>query len=204
MMPFYPENKQVPESLQTDAFVICPLTPAHVALDYAALMSSKEMLRLWSGSPWPSDDFTLAENLEDLKWHWDEHQKRIAFTFTVLNPAEDTCLGCIYIKPFTEILADNPEWETAVKTDTSTGSVTVLTAVPSHSALVRFWTIENLDKTLLILLQKWFTTEWAFSEIYWHTPANNHQQIKLFHTTGLQNLGSIQMPTRGGGHIIFK
>lgn len=195
-MAFYPENAPVPEKLQTEAFLIRPLTPAHVELDYAALMSNKEMLRLWSGSSWPADDFTLAENLSDLEWHWSEHQERIAFTFTVLNITEDSCLGCVYIKPFTEILIDNPEWNTAVSTSATNAS--------PHSALVRFWTINNLDKTLLPFLQQWFSTKWAFPEIYWHTPTNNSHQINAFQAVGLQTVGAIQLPNRGGQHILFK
>ncbi len=193
-MNFYPINTPVPERLQTDEFVIVPLTPAHVELDYAALMSSKKMLRLWSGSPWPTDDFTLDENLDDLQWHWDEHQKRIAFTFTVLNPTEDTCLGCVYIKPITEILASNKEW---------------MQAISDHSALVRFWAAQptlaqELDKTLLQALRQWFATDWVFTEIFWHTPIKNQQQINLFQTSGLQKMGLIPLPNRGGSHILFK
>lgn len=191
-MTFYPENAPVPEKLQTETCIIRPLTPAHVKLDYAALMSNKEMLRLWSGSSWPADDFTLAENLSDLEWHGSEHQERIAFTFTVLNTTEDSCLGCIYIKPFIEILVDTPGWNTDAA------------SVSPHTALVRLWTINNLDKTLLPFLQQWFSTKWAFSEIYWHTPANHSQQINAFQAVGLQTVGAIQLPNRGGQHILFK
>jgi RimJ/RimL family protein N-acetyltransferase len=200
-MTFYPDEASVPERLEISDFVLIPLTPDHVELDYAALMSNKEMLRLWSGSPWPGDDFSLADNLEDLKWHWDEHQKRIAFTFTVLNPKEDACLGCVYIKPITEILADNPEWETSA----STGSADV----SRQSALVRFWVVESaiahkLDKTLLLTLRQWFDLEWAFPEVYWHTSVKNQQQITLFQNGGLQNVGRIQLPNRGGAHFLFQ
>ncbi len=201
-MNFYPDNAPIPESLISKKFVLYPLTPAHVALDYAALMSSKEMLRLWSGSPWPSDEFTLAENQEDLAWHWDEHQKRIAFTFTVLNPTEDRCLGCVYIKSMAEAYAE------PVEADTSTGSVTDSTGSVTD-ALVRFWVAQpylaqNLDKTLLLALRQWFSAEWSFTDIFWHTPANNPQQIALFQTNGLQNLGKIHLPNRGGEHLLFK
>lgn len=193
-MPFYTNETPVPEILRTDDFVIRPLTPAHVALDYAALMSSKEMLRLWSGSSWPSDGFTLAENETDLAWHWHEHQNRLAFTFTVLNPSEDVCLGCIYIKPITEILEDNAELETAVS---------------PNSALVRFWVAQpylskNLDKTLLLALQHWFATAWAFPEVYWHTPTADTQQIALFQENGLQQQLLIHISTRGGAHFLYK
>lgn len=192
-MTFYPENEQVPEYLQTEEFVILPLTPTHVELDYAALMSNKEMLRLWSGSPWPSNDFTLAQNLADLEWHWSEHQERIAFTFTVLNHTEDRCLGCIYIKPMAEILAHNETWQALAEP----------VEAPAHNALIRFWTINNLDSTLFPILQQWFTTDWAFSKIYWHTPGNNQPQITLFQNNGLTSLGHIQMPGRGGSHHLF-
>lgn len=204
-MSFYPENEPIPGKLQTEDFVIQPLTPAHVELDYAALMSSKEMLRLWSGSPWPSTKFTLAENLGDLEWHWSEHQERIAFTFTVLNPEEDTCLGCIYIKPITEILTDTADWEVEPELAGKSNKI----VISDYTALIRFWVVEpmlsqNLDKTLLHNLRQWFSTEWVFTEIYWHTPANNPQQINLFQTNGLQNVGTIQLPNRGGEHILFK
>ena len=203
-MNFYPDHALVPENLRTDKFVLMPLTPNHVTLDYAALMSNKEMLRVWSGSPWPSDEFTLAENREDLAWHWDEHQKHIAFTYTVLNPIEDTCLGCVYIKSMTEVFATNEEWKTAVEPiEAGTEPVEV------YNALVRFWTIQsnstqNLDKTLLNSLCQWFSAEWAFKDVFWHTPANNTQQITLFQTNDLQNLGQIMLPDRGGKHTLFK
>ena len=193
-MRFYPDDAPLPDILRTADFVIRPLTPTHAALDYAALMSSQEMLRLWSGSSWPSDDFTLANNRKDLAWHWREHQKRIAFTYTVLNPAENTCLGCVYIKPVTDILANNVGWETAVSNQ--------------PTALVRFWAAQpylpqKLDKTLLTTLQQWFAAEWVFSEIYWHTHIENQQQIALFQASGLQKHTLAQMPDRGGAHLIF-
>mgnify|MGYP002713015506 CR=1 FL=1 len=196
-MSFYPENERVPKKLQTDAFVIRPLTPTHVALDYAALMDNKAMLRLWSGSAWPADDFTHADNLYVLGWHWSEHLSRIACTCTVLNPTENACLGCIYIKPMSELLLNNPNW---LATVTATGSVTVA----NHSALVRFWTVNNLDETLLPILRYWFSTAWAFPEIYWHTPANNQPQIATFQNSGLTSLGCIQLPHRGGSHNLYK
>ena len=201
-MQFYPDDTPVPEILRTDDFVIRPLTPAHVELDYAALMCSQEMLRLWSGSPWPSDDFTLADNRQDLVWHWDEHQKRIAFTYTVLNLAEDTCLGCVYIKPITDILADDEGWGTAC---TEPAEVAVSN---QPTALVRFWSAQpylsqKLDKALLVALQQWFAAEWAFSDVYWHTRTENQQQIALFQANGLQKHSLVQMPGRGDEHFLF-
>src|SRR4029453_16543783 len=76
-----------------------PLRANDVERDYEAVMSSPLMLRTWSLSGWPSDDFSLAENLEDLRRHEAEHQRREAFTFTILEPNGLRCVGFVYIAP---------------------------------------------------------------------------------------------------------
>lgn len=192
-MTFYPEDAPVPELWATEKVVLRPLSPQDAALDHAALLVSKEMLRLWSGSDWPADDFTVADNVNDLAWHWQEHQERLAFTYTVLNPAETLCLGCVYIKPISDIFADNVE---------------VVTAVSPHSALVRFWITapylaQNLDSYLLNRLRQWFASAWRFPEVYWHTRLENSQQVTLFQAAGLKTVAPIFMPERGGKHLLF-
>ena len=98
-MRFYPDDAPVPASLVTPEFMLKPLDASHVELDFDALMSSRPRLNLWSGNLWPRDDFTLAENLEDLEGHDVEQRAREAFTYTVLDPARQQCLGCVYINP---------------------------------------------------------------------------------------------------------
>ena len=193
MTQFYPEPLPVPQGLQTAEFRIRPLTPDHVQLDYDALMSSKTMLRLWGGHSWPSDDFTLADNLKDLAWHAREQRERIAFTYTVLTPAEDLCLGCVYIKPLTGIVAENAG---------------VFTAVAPQDALVRFWVIqtrlaEGLDLRLLEALIQWFNIAWRFSRVVFHTREVNQQQAALLQSR-LNFLFPIQISNRGGTHLCFE
>ena len=74
-MTFYPPERNLPDSLKTAEFHLLPLTPAHVEIDYEAVIASREMLNLWSGSDWPTPDFTLAANLADLEWHDREYQE---------------------------------------------------------------------------------------------------------------------------------
>lgn len=189
-MRFYPPNAAVPEILQTPEFTLRPLTPAHVELDHAALMTSKQMLRLWSGRPeggWPSDDFSVEENMADMEWHYGDHLARTAFTFTVLNPAEDTVLGCIYIVPFEPLMANNPHLAEQISDD---------------AALVRFWAIEprladGLDALLLRAMLRWFNDEWAFSQAYFHVYEEHAQQIEMFESTGLAKVADINLPNRG-------
>lgn len=82
-----------------------PLTTDLVDDDYAAVMATAEHLRWWSDSDWPTDDFTVEENLQDLAWHDEEHRERVAFTYSVLDAAafadgRRRVVGCIYIRSF--------------------------------------------------------------------------------------------------------
>lgn len=188
-MNFYPDPLPVPRRLSTPQFILEPLTPAHVALDYAALLESREQLRLWSGSNWPDDGFTLADNRADLAWHADEHARRIAFTYTVLAPDRGRCLGCVYIKSLATILPDT-------------------TAAPTDSA-TRFWITTPLlahgrDRDLLRGLLDWFHSEaWQFTRTFFTTRAAHTQQVKLFEALSLVRHGRVEMPDRGGVHLMY-
>src|SRR5437867_3283681 len=102
-MEFYPDSAPVPEEMRTRRLFLRPLRATDVELDYDAVMSSAEMLRRWSQSTWPADDFTLSENLDDLQRHEHEHKEREAFTFTILNPEGTRCLGCVYFMPLSPL-----------------------------------------------------------------------------------------------------
>jgi hypothetical protein len=151
-------------------------------------MSSREMLRQWSGSVWPSDDFSLNDNLQDLQWHDREHRERIAFTYTVLNPAQDVCLGCVYIRPLSEILPDAPDYQ----------------------AIARFWVRQAhqggaLERQLLETLCAWFYSDaWAFERILFHTRVSSQWQIQLFIGAGCQAVNTHYLPERGGYHTFFE
>ncbi len=146
-MLFYPEDAVVPEEMRTDEFLLRPLRASDVEIDYAAVMDSKDMLHIMSQSSWPSDDFTADMNRRDLERHEKEHDERTAFTYTVLDPTESTCLGCVYINH----LKEGP-----MKGD--------------YAAILRFWIRQSylegdLDRRLLESLIDWFRNEWAFSHV---------------------------------------
>ena len=167
-MPFYPEDAPVPQELRTDEFILRPLRVSHVEIDYAAVMDSKLTLRVMSQSGWPSDDFTLEMNLNDLEEHQEEHDNRTAFTYTVLDPTESICMGCVYIKH----LKERP-----MKND--------------YAALFRFWVREsylkqNLDRRLLEVLIDWFRNDWAFSRVVFTIANENEGQNQLVKDLNLQ------------------
>ncbi len=192
-MRFYPPDKDVPDILQSEEFVLVPLTPAHVQVDYEAVMASREMLRLWSGSDWPREGFTLAENLDDLAWHDQEHREREAFTYTVLDPGQGICLGCVYIRPLHDLVDANP---------------TKLMDIGEYEAIARFWVRSSylgsgLDQRLLKALIDWFAQDWFFSRLFFHTRQENLQQAALFEAAHLEKQLTLQYSQRGGTHLFY-
>ncbi len=171
-MQFYPANTPVPAEKRTNRLWLRPLRATDVELDYDAVMSSREQLRRWSQTTWPVDEFTVAENLKDLERHEQEHDERVAFTFTVLNPEGTRCLGCVYITPLGEYAKD-------------------LYVNASYATRVGFWVrtselVNGLDEHLLITLRNWFATEWPFDLVTFVVSQPNTQQIALLTQAGLK------------------
>ena len=179
---FYPADAQVPEALRTDEFLVRPLRATDVTLDYDAVINSRAELLLGSGGTWPREGFTLEENLADLERHEREHRERVAFTYTVMNPAETECLGCIYIGPLTRILGK----------DAGNGEY-----LSDKAAYVNFWVrqsrlADHLDRRLLQALIPWFQNEWAFLHVIFFAQNIEERYIGLYQEMGLRYLYSLR------------
>jgi hypothetical protein len=99
--PFVPPGFVVPLDLATEHFRLEPLGPQHNDSDYEAWSSCVEHIHRtpgWEASSWP-DDRSLSDNLRDLQRHADDFGNRAGFTYTVLDPAADDVIGCVYIYP---------------------------------------------------------------------------------------------------------
>jgi len=92
-----------PSTLVTDRFCLEPLGPQHNEADHAAWMSSIEHIRATPGygdGSWPPrDGMSLDENLADLRRHAGDFDRRVGFTFTVLDPVVEDVIGCVYLSP---------------------------------------------------------------------------------------------------------
>jgi RimJ/RimL family protein N-acetyltransferase len=168
---------QIPSNLMADQYLLRPLRTTDVELDYDAVMSSRAMLRAWSQSSWPAEDFTLQGNLDDLERHQREHEAGEAYTFTVMNLDQTRCLGCVYINPLPQELLNPGQGADQTK------------AWSGPAAFVRFWVRRALqdDKFDLLLLRElvaWFQTEWPIDHLLFRvSPVDNHQQF-LFTSAG--------------------
>ena len=86
-------------------FVLKTLNPSYVQDDYEAVMTSRARLRdfFGIGDPWPSETLSVEDNLRDLEWHADEFRRRSSFAYTVIDPEEPGCAGCVYVFPPTRV-----------------------------------------------------------------------------------------------------
>jgi hypothetical protein len=166
-----------PAELSTGHLRLQPLRVSDVERDYDAVMSSRAALRHWSQSTWPAEDFTLAENRDDLERHEREHERGEAYTYTVLAPDSERCLGCVYIAPL------RPEEEA------------LLAAAPgTQAARVTFWVRDtelahDLDRRLFEALHEWFDAAWEFDDVVFATPHDEARQQQLFRDVGLADRG---------------
>jgi hypothetical protein len=87
--PLVPPDFDVPPGLETDRFLLRPLTIHDVVKDYDAMISRGPKTK----------DLTLEQNLMDLGWHQVEFQRRSSFTYTVMSLDGERCLGCVYVYP---------------------------------------------------------------------------------------------------------
>jgi RimJ/RimL family protein N-acetyltransferase len=151
-----------PETLDTERMHIEPLQPEHVELEYAAIMGSRyHLLYTLHWEDWPSEDFSIAENYQDLKNHWKMFQERSSYTYIVLSPDREKCLGCIYMNPAGE-----------------------------NGMNLSFWVIEEevatgLDRHLLHRVFDWIEKEWPFETVHVAHHTDNRRGIRITEGLGL-------------------
>jgi hypothetical protein len=142
---FVPAGFDPPTSLVTTHFHLEPLGPEHNRADHAAWMSSIEHIRSTPGfadSAWPPPGgMTLEENLSDLRGHADDFAQGAGFTFTVLDPADNDVIGCVYIYP-----SKSEDWD-----------VTVHSWVRADRS--------SLDVPLADAVAGWLATDWPWDRV---------------------------------------
>ena len=188
---------QPPEGFQTDEFLLRQLVVADNPLDYDAVMESKEFLRLWEGTSWPEDGFTLEANLADMEKMEGRHNERHSFGYTVMNLTETECLGCVYIFP-TDLswLADS---EIASVADAQWSD---------YDTAVYFWIrksrlADELDRRLLDELGKWMQRAWPSRRHFIVTSEPFEQQVKMIESTDLQLKFRLTDPAEPGASLAF-
>jgi hypothetical protein len=98
-----------PPPAAAEGFVLTPLLVAHSVSDLAAWSSSVEHIHATPGFEehrWPDEPMTLERNRDDLQRHQDDFAARRGFTYTVLDRTDGEVVGCVYIYPSRDGVAD--------------------------------------------------------------------------------------------------
>jgi hypothetical protein len=190
-------KEPVPAELRTAEFGLRPIVADDAERDYAAVMETREYLRLWRQSAWPEDDFTVEENRKDLVECEERHLAGRAFTYTVLDPGGTECWGCVYAYPtratFLARAAVTPvgddEWADV-------------------EAVVFFWARlpqmeAGMDERLLAALRAWFTEEWKLTRTVYATSEPFTQQVDLLGRTDMKVKFELQEPDKPRKRLVF-
>jgi hypothetical protein len=128
-----------------------PIRADDVAIDYPAVMGSREALwarygELWG---WPPETMTYAQDRADLAQHEVEIEAQEAFNYAVLDAEESALLGCLYIDP--------PD----------------LGARPGSDAFVSWWLVDDcagseLERALADAVPRWLADTWGFRTVHIH------------------------------------
>ena len=147
---FVSADFEVPHGLVEDAFLLEPLGPQHNLADYVAWTSSIDHIRATPGfadSTWPHE-MSSDENLADLERHARDFAARTGFTYTVLDPTDETVIGCVYIYPARRADRSEPGAEP---------DASVQSWVRAASA--------ELDVPLWRAVTAWLARDWPFTRV---------------------------------------
>lgn len=125
-----------------------PIREDDVAIDYPAVMGSRE--RLWEkygdAWGWPPADMSYEDDRRDLARHQAEIAALETFNYAVLDADETVLLGCVYVDP--------PEDSSA----------------PGTEAVVSWWVVDaaagtDLERTLDAFVPLWLAETWGFRSV---------------------------------------
>jgi hypothetical protein len=194
---FTDSAEPVPAELRTEEFILRPIVADDAEMDHAAVVETREYLRLWEQSGWPEDDFTVEANRKDLVDLERRHGEHRAYTYTVLSPDGARCLGCVYLFP------------------TSAKFLMKSTVTPvgddqwaDVDAVIFFWArrsemAKGLDERLLAALRLWFNEEWKFTRAVYVTSELFGPQVDLIERTDMSLKFELLEPGKPGTYLAF-
>jgi len=135
----------VPERAEGPDFVLVPLGPDLVEVDYAAYMSSIEHLQqtFSRSTGWPHPGITADEAMADMENEAARFAARTSFAYGVLTPDGTRERGSLYVSR---------------------------SPVPGYGAMVRMWVTKDeydagFDAELYRWAQGWIAQEWPFARV---------------------------------------
>lgn len=183
-----------PEELQTTWCVIRPQRLDDNPADYAAVMANQAWLRRWSGSTWPEDGFSAADNLEDLRGHIEEHSRGEAFGFSVLSPDNSEVVGSLYVNDLDTLL------------DQYGAGAGTRGQLKGRHTRADLWTRLDRDPDLLAKVvcsaKDWFRHHWGIS-VVWCARTDCPELEQAYASAGLSLIARLVHPESGRIQLLF-
>ena len=145
--PFVPEDFPIPERVEAEGFVLVPLGPAVLEVDFEAYMGSIDHLqRTFTHSEnWPRANLTAEDAVADMAQEAALFESRRAFAYAVLTRDGTRERGCIYLRPSLKA---------------------------GYDAVVRLWVTKaefdaGFDEELERWTRRWVENQWPFKTVAW-------------------------------------
>lgn len=175
------DKSVIPSGLRHSRFVLSPLTAHNAALDHACYLASPDVIRIHSDGRWPTQGFSLSDDLVLVARHEDDHRNGRAFTFLLLTPWENEALGCVYLNPLREYLmrAEAPRQ--------------VVDRTPVNTAMVTFWLRQDqqdsgLAEIVVGAVNTWLLDEWPLSAHLFRVLPDEWSSVVALDRLGLQRI----------------
>ncbi|MEE4360472.1 MAG: hypothetical protein V2I63_03000 [Pseudomonadales bacterium] len=140
-----PDSFAPPTRVEGEGFVLVPLGPSLVQIDYEAYMSSIDHLQrtFTRSTSWPTTDITDDDAIKDMENEQRRFQARESFAYAVLTPDGTRERGCVYVRPSSK---------------------------PGYDAVVRMWVTQaeydaGFDSELQDWVTRWVSTAWPFDRV---------------------------------------
>jgi len=196
-VPFSDATEPVPTELRTKEFVLRPIVVDDTEMDYAAVMETREQLRLWRQSTWPEDDFTVEANRKDLVDLEERHAAHRAFTYTLIDPDGTKCLGCVYVFPTSATFLAKSTVKPVGDDEWTDVDAVIFFWVRLHQMEL------GVDERLLAAIRAWFRQEWKLDKTVYVTSEPFTQQVDLMNRTDLRLKFELLEPGKPGKRLAF-
>ena len=182
-MSLNPNVLQVPIRLETADFIVHRQRSSDNELDFDAVMTSKQLLREWSDSEWPEEDFSLEQNGQDIAEHIADHEQNSDYGFSIFSPDEDRLLGSLYLNAVGPLLENYP-------TDPMT-----LERLLEFDVRIEYWLRSGIgpdfEMRFVRAVIKWLETAWWFERPIFGTRKNMASRRRLYGELGMTEVAAL-------------
>lgn len=187
-MSFGPAAPHASPELRTARFVARPLRAADAAIDHAAFVASPDTICRHSGGRWPTEGFTIAENVTLAMQHEQDHEARRNFAYMLLDPGADVSLGCVYLLPLTPFL------------ERVAAPAGLRQRFDNQAAMITFWVRQDQEVTALPLavvcgIRAWIEREWRFSSALFRVNPSETSSLAALRAAGCACSFSLELDT---------